>query len=167
MRTTLMCLAVLTLAACAGNRETQQEEIGKFTSDLKNIPTTRTLYNPVPVVLLQVQATDIGYSIRPFRTVGAPSSAINQQGDVVFKAMDKQGRLIAMIAIDNPRAVRTTGSKKPATATLPRATFTVSFAKPDNIYIVEVNVVNGPNTGLKETIRIDPRELKSFQDENK
>jgi hypothetical protein len=80
MKTIFICLMTLTFAACGGNRDLQKEEMGTFDSDPENMPEQRTLYSPVPIVLLQVVADESGYSVIPFRALGAPSSPINREG---------------------------------------------------------------------------------------
>jgi hypothetical protein len=167
MKTILICLVTMILGGCGGNRDLQKEEMGTFDSDPENMPEQRTLYSPVPIVLLQVVADESGYSVTPFRALGAPSSTINQEGDVVITAMNADGRPIAVTVVDNPRAVRTAGSRDPKTATLPSARFTISFANPDSIRSIEIKVVEGPNAGFSRTILINPRELKMYQEQER
>ncbi|MBX2992341.1 MAG: hypothetical protein KF749_14415 [Bacteroidetes bacterium] len=165
MKTTIMFLMTLLVFSCSNRDNVQQKEMGDFKSDPENMPATRTLYSPIPVLLVRVEATKDGYIATPFRATGVPSPTIHAEGDVMLKALDEQGRAVSIVAVDNPRAIRTAGSTKPDTGELDKATFTVTFAKPDNIRSVEITVIGGPNAGLKQALRIEPRELKPLPDE--
>lgn len=165
MKTTVLFLTTLLLFSCSNRDNVQEKEMGDFKSDPENMPTTRTLHTPVPVLLVRIEATKEGYTAMPFRAMGVPSPTIHTEGDVVLKALDEQGRAVSTVAVDNPRAIRTAGSTKPETGELDKATFTVTFAKPDNIRSVEMTVISGPNAGLKQALRIEPRELKPLPDE--
>lgn len=161
MKTMTVVLVALALSACSGERNAQNEkEYGSFTADPENMPQTRTLYSPVPVVLVRVEASESGYTLRPFSAMGAPTASLIQTGDVLLKALDADGRVLASVAVSNPRVARTAGSKRPEIAVLPSGVFTVMFGKPDSIRNIEVTVLNGPNAGLKQTFPLDPKDLR-------
>ncbi len=166
MKTMIAVLVALALSACSGERNSQHEkEYGTFNSDPENMPQSKTLYSPVPVVLVRVEATESGYTLRPFSALGAPTSTLVQTGDVLLKATDAAGRVLATVAVENPRVARTAGSKRPETAVLPSGSFTVAFGKLDSIRNIEVTVLTGPNAGLKQTLPIDPKELRPAPDD--
>ena len=82
--------------------------------------------------------------------------------DVNVQAIDGGGRVLSAVSVDNPREVHTAGARDPDTAVLPMATFTVFFADPLEIRVIEVAVVKGANSGLKQSIDVEPRSLKEF-----
>jgi hypothetical protein len=158
MKRIIFVLLAVTLFGC-GQKQPQVTEVGARNVDPQNVSKDRTLSQPVPVIAVKFEATDTGYTMRAFRANGTPTSKIDQNRDVVIKALDGQGTVLGSVSIFNPREVRTTGSKNPGTASRPNATFTVFFDQPDNIRNIEVNVVRGPNEGLRQTYPVNPREL--------
>lgn len=167
MKTLIAICAALALSACSGERNSQHEkEFGTFNSDPEKMPESRTLYSPGPVLLLRVEATESGYTVRPFRAMGAPTSTLNRGGDVVIKSLDASGKVLATVTVENPRLARTAGSQRPEIAVLPAGSFTVSLGKIDSIRNIEITVMSGPNAGFKQTLPVDPKELRPVPDNN-
>jgi hypothetical protein len=167
MRTILLCCLALMILGCRTNEKSVLPEVGAHQADPQNVPRDRTLYNLVPVVALKFEASETGYTMKAFRATGAPSSTIDQNRDVVIKASDGQGRLLASVSIFNPRDIRTVGAKQPAQAVRPKGTFTVFFAKPDEITVIEVKVVRGTNSGFTQRFTVNPKELPPLEDARK
>lgn len=164
MKRLIFVLVTLVLFGCNQNKQPQVPEI---VADPQNVAKDRTLFKPVPVIAVRFEATDAGYTMRAFRANGTPTSKIDKSRDVVIKALDGQGTVLSTVSIFNPREVRTTGSKNPGAATRPTATFTVFFDQPDNIQNIEVNVVRGPNEGLRQSYPVNPKELPPLTDTDK
>jgi hypothetical protein len=167
MKRLIFVLVTLALFGCNQNKQPQVTEIGAQPADPQNVAKDRTLYKPVPIIAVRFEATNAGYTMRAFRANGTPTSKIDQNRDVVIKALDGQGTVLGSVSIFNPREVRTTGSKNPGTATRSNATFTVFFDRPDDIRNIEVNVVRGPNEGLRQSYPVNPRELPPLTDTDK
>lgn len=159
--TTLKALIALSLgalcAACATNGG--MEELPAPRIDPDNVPTQVTLNAPVPVLLATFTATEGGYEVTMARGQGAPTPTIDTDRDVVVRALDTNGEEMAVVSVFNPRDIHTTGSTDPETAVREEGSFTVAFARPEEIRSLEVEVVRGANEGLERTISVDPNEL--------
>jgi hypothetical protein len=155
------------MLGCQRNDKGPLPEVGARQADAQRVPKDRMLYNPVAVVALKFEASDAGYTMKAFRATGVPTSTIDQNRDVVVKASDAQGRPLASVSIFNPREIRTVGAKESAQAVRPKGTFTVFFAKPDEVTAIEVNVVRGPNAGFTQRFSVNPKELPPLEDARK
>lgn len=147
MRSVFHVVALVVLAGC-------RTSIGP---EPQLVPSSQELA-PACVEVLQVtvEATASGYRVvNTKRTKGAPTDDIVQDREVRIIALDAAGKTLRMITVDNPRAVHTTGSRRPAEATLDRAVFTVRFPDPDAIAALDIQVVRGPNA--KYTTRLAMR----------
>lgn len=166
MRTLLLCCLALTISGCRGDK-TELQEVGAYQADPQNVSRDKPLYNAVPVVAVKFEATDAGYTMKAFRAMGVPTSQIDKNRDVVVKASNSAGGVVSTVSIFNPRDVRTVGSKQPGQAVRPKATFTVFFPKPDEVTAIEVNVLRGANSGLRQTFTVNPKELPPLEEERK
>lgn len=155
----IVLLAVACMTACAATGKDQPKEVGVTAADPRHMPTEVTLYKNVPVVGVRLTASDAGYTMSAFRASGTPTSAIDQSRDVIVQALGQSGQPLSTVTVDNPRAVRTAGSKRPGQAIRPSGDVTVFFAKPDQVRSVSVSVLRGPNEGFKQVFRVDPSSL--------
>ena len=158
-RTILLCCLALAFSGCRGGGKTELQEMGTYHADPQNVSRDRPLYNTVPVVALKFEATEAGYTMKAFPAVGVPTSPIDQNRDVIVKASDSAGRVVSTVSVFNPRDVHTVGTKQPGQAVRSKASFTIFFPKPDDVTTVEVTVLRGANSGLRQTFNLTPRDL--------
>lgn len=155
---TLELWIVLTLVAlCAGCSANGGgvDELPARRIDPNDVPTQFTLHSPVPVLLATFEASESGYEVRLAQGQGAPSPTIDTSRDVVVRALDAGGEPLAVVSVFNPRDVHTAGASDPDTAVRERGSFTVAFARPEQIRTLELKVVRGANSGLERRIPVD------------
>ena len=156
----LLIIFVLLITGCGANEAASEQTFGKPQDDPRKVPESFTLYEPIPVLAVKFEASKEGYRMTPFRALGAPTNTIDQSRQVLIQVFDGQGEIISSVSIDNPREIHTVGSTKPEQNILSQAEFTLFFANPDLIEILTVSVLDGPNKGLVETYKVNPKELK-------
>jgi hypothetical protein len=164
MKTIVVLVLAVVLTSCARSDKSKLAQVGQSLADPQKVPTEQRLQDSAPLIAVKLEASDSGYTIQAFRSVGTPTSTIHQDRDVVVKTFDQQGGLLTSVAINNPRDAHTTGSKQPATAVLPKATATVFFPKPDAVRSIEVTVIKGANAGLRQKLDVDPAKLRRLEE---
>lgn len=118
------------------------------------------LFEPIPVLAARFTASESGYNLSMYRTLGAPTAQIVQGRAVLLRAFAQGGERIAQVSLENPREIHTAGADDPARDVLPSATFTVFFERPLEIRAIEIEVLSGPNRGFQEVYEVEPRRLK-------
>lgn len=156
MRIALATISVLLLlvSGCSGWEGPRPE----------SIPETMVLA-PGAQEVLQVtfQADESGYRITNVRrAMGAPTLAINQDDDVLVVAVGSNGDTLTSISVPNPRLVRTAGSRKPDSAVLSQAAFTVYFADPASVDRLRIAVRSGPNSDFKRDFSLKEYEQRQL-----
>ncbi len=160
MKKIWIVIACLFLVGCEEGRVL--DDYNTPIADPGKIQTEFILYDPVPVLAARFVASDAGYEIIMYRTFGTPSSTIIQSRDVAVRVFDWEGKVLSAVSVENPREVHTVGARDPETAVMPMATFTVFFAEPLEIRALEVEVINGVNSGLEQSFEVEPKTLKEF-----
>lgn len=163
MKTVLILSLAIALVGCARSTKTDLPGLRPQFANPNSMPTVRNLQDSTPLLAVKLEASDAGYTLKAFRTTGTPTSRISLNRDVEIKALDKDGKPVMSVSIDNPRDVHTTGTERPATAVLSKAKVTVFLVSPDQIRSIEVNVLRGANAGLKKTFSIDPEKLTPLE----
>lgn len=154
-RSAIVLLALPAVLACEPSRQEAAEQYGIVSHNPDSMPTTLPLQGErVPVLVVTFTATDAGYTAAATTRQGVPTSAIHQDRDVLVVARDPSGAHVASVSVDNPRLIRTTGARDPATAVRAHGTFTLALPNPDRIATVEVTVRRGPNADFKETFPV-------------
>jgi hypothetical protein len=113
-----------------------------------------------PVQVLQIRFDMTGSEIRMTnlrRAFGAPTETIITGRAVAVTAMSENDEVVvAMATVENPLAVRTAGSTKPARAVREKGHFIVNFAHPELIRTVRVEVREGPGKDMAANFDIPP-----------
>jgi hypothetical protein len=147
-----LALVVGALGGCSANGE--PEPLPAPPVDPENVPTRFTLSSPVPVLVATFEASESGYEVDLSLAQGVPSSIIDQNRDVVIRALDANGETLSSVSVFNPRDIHTAGSRDPDRAVRASGSFTVAFARP------EAEVVRGANEGLERSIPVDPKQVR-------
>jgi hypothetical protein len=123
--------------------------------DPKRVPTELTLSPTDSVLLMTIEASDTGYRLISASPIRGVVNRVHLGGDdVVITSLGQNGRPVASTAMLNPRIVRTTGAKNPASDVLPTAVFSVILPKPAEIRSITIDVKRGPNAKLHQTLQV-------------
>ena len=158
MKKIWIALTLILLTAC--QLVPRAEEQSTPVADPEKVREELALYEPIPLLAARFTASESGYSISMYRTMGAPTAQIVQSRPVRVRAFGQGGEQIAEVSLENPREIHTTGAEDPDRDVRPTATFTVFFERPLEIGAIEIEVLSGPNRGLQETYDVEPRQLK-------
>lgn len=154
-----LALIVGLLGGCSTNGE-QPEPLPAPPADPENVPTQFTLTSPTQVLVATFEASETGYEVSLALALGTPSSTIDQNRDVMVRALDANGEALSSVSVFNPRDIHTAGSRDPDRAVRASGSFTVAFARPEAIRSLEVEVVRGANEGFKRSIPVDAKEIQ-------
>jgi len=117
--------------------------------DPNDVPPDRiTLFDFAPMLLLNLLASQTGYTLLESKTSMAISSVSDNQGDdLLLIARGEHGEVISRTSIANPMFRRVRGGSP--SARLEETEFVVRLSDPDRIRSVEIEVRRGPNNGLR------------------
>lgn len=127
--------------------------------DPKRVPTELTLSPLNSVLLVKLEASTNGYRLISASQIQGAVNRVQLGGDdVVITGLNQAGRAVASTTLSNPRVIHTTGAKNPVSDVLPTAVFSVTLPKPAEIRSIVVEVKNGPNAKLRQTLdRVEPQ----------
>jgi len=154
MKTTLLVLlAAVLLAGCRSTNSGTRNSAVQLNP--KRVPTELTLSPATSVLLVTLEASEAGYRLLSATNVpGAINRAPLGGKDVLVTGLGRNGRVVGTASTFNPRIIHTTGAKNPATNVLASAVFSVKLPKPEEIQAITVEVKEGPNAKLRQTLPI-------------
>lgn len=143
--------SALALASCDQSKS-PDDQFAKTLLKPGEVPTQLQLNAKAEaVVVITIRASDAGYQIVNTRQMlGTPTMGIDKSRDVLITAQNSSGQALATISVFNPRVIRTTGARNPATDVLSDATF--SIALPAATQKISITVRSGPNEKLTSTL---------------
>ncbi|WOI53894.1 hypothetical protein [Parvularcula sp. LCG005] len=121
------------------------------------------------VLVVAVEATKGQYAVRTGLDLGVPTEGIITDREVVIRALGRQGEPLYVVSVANPRLGWTTGTKDPERFELDEGAFRVAFPADQPIAVIELEVLDGPDRGLKlsvpaETTRLPTQPTTDFPD---
>jgi hypothetical protein len=149
----LLCLAALVASGCAASKPSDSR-FGTTQLKPSAVPVQLQLNAKAePVVIVTIRANNAGYKIVSTRqTLGTPTTDIDKSRDVLLTAQNAAGRPLTVVSVFNPRIAHTAGSKRPATAVLNQATFTVVL--PADTRTLAITVRSGPNEKMETALPV-------------
>jgi hypothetical protein len=138
----LAAFALLGLAGCLG--------------DIRAIPDLTperlVLARQQPVLAVRVTADAGGYKVTTTRTMGVPTPKSPLDRDVLVVARDAAGATVASVSFSDVRAIHEVGNVQGKVMQLPHGSYLVTFADPDRIKVLAVDVRSGVNKTKKPVL---------------